>query len=94
MNDREQTFGVDPEAMTKLSAELRKLFESDFERQLSDYQARLLLERVIRLVGPAVYNRAVTDCAAYMSEAVTDLQAVVHAGDPSRFAEGPTTSRP
>jgi uncharacterized protein (DUF2164 family) len=76
------------EVRRRLVSDLRGIFRGEFDRELSEYQANRLLERMIEGIGPAVYNRAVADCAAYMTEAVSDLQAVLHAGDPGSFRTG------
>lgn len=82
--------GVDlsEEARRRLVAELRGLFAEEFDMEISEYRAGRVLDHTIRSLGPRVYNRAVADCAAYMTEAVSDLQAVVHAGEPGDFKRG------
>lgn len=76
---------LDEEMTERLAASLRELFRGEFERELSEFQARRVLEFTLQILGPPVYNRAVVDAAAYMTEAVTDMEAILHAGEPSDF---------
>ncbi len=44
-----------------------------FEQDIGDLKAALLLDFVLREVGPAIYNKGVSDAQAVMSEMVAEL---------------------
>ncbi|REJ85742.1 MAG: DUF2164 family protein [Acidobacteria bacterium] len=59
----------------QLTASLQEVFEDEFDRALSDFQAERLLEIVVGLLGPSVYNRALTDARDYVASRLDDLEA-------------------
>jgi len=44
-----------------------------FEQDIGDLKAALLLDFVLREIGPAIYNNAVADAQAVMTEMVAEL---------------------
>jgi uncharacterized protein (DUF2164 family) len=55
---------------------LKRFFADDLESELNDLQARLLLDYVLKELGPFSYNRGVQDAEASMRARVEDLSAV------------------
>jgi len=63
------------ERRAQLVSALQRLFAEEFDRELSDFQAKRLLELFIRQVGAPVYNQAIQDARAFLQEKLSDLDA-------------------
>ncbi len=56
-------------------ASLRSYSAENFDEELSDLKATLLLDHVLADIGPAIYNQALADAKAYIEERAADLDA-------------------
>ncbi|MFH1501617.1 MAG: DUF2164 domain-containing protein [Candidatus Eisenbacteria bacterium] len=56
-----------------LAAIKRYVLES-FEEEFGDLRASLLLDFVLKTVGPAIYNQAISDAQAYLLERAGDME--------------------
>jgi uncharacterized protein (DUF2164 family) len=54
---------------------LKKYFASDFDVELSDLKAKLLLNYVLQEIAPFAYNRGVRDAEAFFRNKLEDLSA-------------------
>ena len=54
-------------------ASLKRYFEENFE-PLGDLPAGLLLNYILEEIGPAIYNRAIHDAQARLTQRVADLE--------------------
>jgi uncharacterized protein (DUF2164 family) len=54
---------------------LKKYFSSEMESELSDLRARLLLDYVLKEIGPLAYNRGVQDAEKFFRQRLEDLPA-------------------
>ncbi|MFC6646816.1 DUF2164 domain-containing protein [Granulicella cerasi] len=54
-------------------ASLQRYFEENFDRELGDMPAGLLLNYILEEIGPAIYNSAIADAQARMQLRVADL---------------------
>ncbi len=61
----------------QLVGSIRRYFDENLE-PVGDLQAGLLLDFVLREVGPAIYNKAVLDAQARILNHVTDLPGEVY----------------
>jgi uncharacterized protein (DUF2164 family) len=57
---------------------LRSYAADNFDEELSDLQATLLLDHVLTDIAPAIYNQAAADARAYVEERAADLEAALH----------------
>ncbi|MBT8477966.1 MAG: DUF2164 domain-containing protein [Gemmatimonadetes bacterium] len=57
------------------------LFEEEFERELSAFQAERLIDFFLGQLGPAVYNQAVQDARVYFQQKLEDLDGEVYEPD-------------
>ena len=57
---------------------LQALFSSELDREVSDFQAGLLVDFFIRELGPPVYNQAIQDARAFFQEKLEDLEGDFH----------------
>lgn len=56
-------------------ASLRTYSAENFDEELSDLQATLLLDHILADIGPAIYNQALADARMYVEERAADLDA-------------------
>jgi uncharacterized protein (DUF2164 family) len=59
-------------------ASLRAYSAEHFDDELSELQATLLLDHMLRDIGPVIYNQAAADARAYVEERAADLEAALH----------------
>lgn len=52
---------------------LKRFFDEQFEQEIGDLKASLLLDFCLKEIGPIIYNRAVTDAQTYMRDKLADL---------------------
>ncbi len=57
----------------KLIAAIQSYCEENMDESIGDLKAGSLLEFMLKEIGPAVYNKAISDAQAYFQERVTDL---------------------
>jgi uncharacterized protein (DUF2164 family) len=70
------------ERRDRLVADLRGLFASEFDRELSEFQARRLLDFLIQHLGAPVYNQAVQDVRAALQAKLDDLEGELYEPEP------------
>jgi uncharacterized protein (DUF2164 family) len=64
---------LEPETQKRAIASIQRYFEEQMDEEVGELKARLLLDFVLRELGPTIYNRAVRDAQAWFQEKVTDL---------------------
>jgi uncharacterized protein (DUF2164 family) len=68
-----------PEDTTKkLRASVQRYVREELEQDIGDLKADLLIDYVLKEIGPSVYNQAIADAQAYFSQRVTDLEGVCY----------------
>ncbi|MFN4024507.1 MAG: DUF2164 domain-containing protein [Hyphomonas sp.] len=77
-----KTLTLSAERRQHLVDELQTLFSRDFDIPLSDFRAGEVADRMVRLIGPAVYNEAVQDVRAHFQRRLDDLDGEIFAEDP------------
>lgn len=70
------------ERRERLVAEIRNLFRDEFEREVSDFQARRLLDVLVRHLGAPVYNQAIQDARAAVQTKLDDLEGEFYEPEP------------
>ena len=53
--------------------DIKEYFFEERDEQLSDFQAQNLLDFILNRIGPSIYNQAIADAHAVMSNSVEDL---------------------
>lgn len=61
-----------------LSTAVQQLFQEEFERDLSEFQAQRLIDFFMRQLGPPVYNQAIQDARAYVLTKLEDIDGEVY----------------
>jgi uncharacterized protein (DUF2164 family) len=64
-----------PDAKKQAIASIRRYFAENWNQEVGDLKADLLLDFVLREIGPSVYNRAIADAQVYLRDRVADLEA-------------------
>jgi uncharacterized protein (DUF2164 family) len=64
-----------PQQSTEIVHSLRKYFSTELDRELSDLQAKLLLDYLLKEIAPFAYNRGVKDAETYFRTRLEDLPA-------------------
>jgi len=62
----------------ELIASIQRYFAENGDEEIGELRAGLLLEFVLKEIGPTIYNHAITDAQAFMQERVTDLDGSCH----------------
>ncbi|MCK5247395.1 DUF2164 domain-containing protein [Candidatus Bipolaricaulota bacterium] len=52
---------------------LKQCFAEDLDQDIGDLKAPLLLDFILKEIGPVIHNRAVADAQARMQEMVAEL---------------------
>ena len=52
---------------------LKQCFAEDLDQDIGDLKAPLLLDSILKEIGPVIHNRAVADAQARMQEMVAEL---------------------
>ena len=66
------TIELSDQARADAVASLKRYFEENFE-PLGDLPAGLLLNYMLEEIGPAIYNRAIHDAQARLTQRIADL---------------------
>lgn len=67
-----------PETKKQAIASIRRYFAESWDLEVGDLKADLLLDYVLREIGPTIYNRAVADAQVYLRDRVADLEAACY----------------
>ena len=54
---------------------LNDFYSKEFDEELSPYRAHRILDFFIKALGPPLYNQAIADARAFMSQKLDDLDA-------------------
>ena len=70
------------EARKKRAVEkLKKFYRNDFDEELSAFRAEQLLEFMLTVLGPQIYNQGVDDARVFFQQKLEDLDAEIHERD-------------
>jgi len=58
----------------KLIESIKHYFEENIESEIGDLKAILLLDYIIKEIGPIIYNQAILDAQTFISDKVNDLE--------------------
>lgn len=57
---------------------IQRFTEEEFEQDIGEMKADLLLEFMLQEIGPSVYNLAVSDAQTYLRDRLLDLEAACY----------------
>lgn len=69
---------LDDDRRGQLVAALQGFYLTEFDEELSAFRAERLLDFLLGLVAPPVYNQAVQDARAFMQRKLDDLDGEVY----------------
>jgi uncharacterized protein (DUF2164 family) len=72
--DRPMRIRLAPERRERLVSKVRNLFAQEFDSDLSEFQAKRLVDFFVRYLGAPVYNQAVQDARAAVQAKLDDLE--------------------
>ena len=74
------TVDLPPQSRTDAIASLKRYFEENLE-PIGDLPAGLLLNYILEEIGPAIYNKAIHDAQARITQRVADLDGELYADE-------------
>ncbi|MGC4084941.1 MAG: DUF2164 domain-containing protein [Vicinamibacterales bacterium] len=69
---------LSPETMKQMRDSLQRYAAEALDEEMGDLKAGLMLEFVLKEIGPSIYNQAIADAQAYFQTRVTDLEGVCY----------------
>lgn len=73
---------LEPEKKKKIIRELMAFLQDECETELSEFRAEMLVDLVHRQIFAEVYNDAILDARAFLSERLEDMEATLFARPP------------
>jgi len=70
-------------------ASIKRYFLEELEQEIGDLKAGLLLEFILKEIGPSIYNAAIGDAQTYLRDRIADLEGVCSVPE---FAYWPSSS--
>ena len=67
------TLKLADETEQRLVASIKRFFEEEMDEPVGDLKALRVLDFCLREIAPSVYNQAITDAQAYLTDRVADL---------------------
>jgi uncharacterized protein (DUF2164 family) len=67
---------LSPEVTKEILSSIKRYVAENFEQDIGDLKAGLLLDYVLKEIGPSVYNKAIADAQAYFLARTGDLDGV------------------
>lgn len=78
------------EARKQAIPSLQRFFREELEQEIGDLKAGLVLDYFLEEIGPSVYNKALADATAFITERAADLAAL---GSRDEFTYWPAAER-
>jgi len=63
------------EKRQEIIREFTSFYYSEFDEEISEYRTQQVLDFFMNILSPAVYNQAIQDARAFISEKLDDLDA-------------------
>ena len=67
------TIKLDTDTQARFIASIKRFFAETLDEDVGDLKASLLLDFVLREMGPSIYNRAVGDAQSRIEDMVQEL---------------------
>jgi uncharacterized protein (DUF2164 family) len=72
--DRPLRIALSEERRTQLMSAVQRFLAREFELELSEFQARGLVQFFVRQLGAPIYNQAIQDARRFLQDKLTDLE--------------------
>lgn len=76
-----------PAANARFITSIKRFFTEQLDEDIGELKASLVLEFVLREIGPTVYNKAVADAQTRLQDVVLDLDGSCHEPDPGYWGK-------
>jgi len=70
------------ESQARFIASIKRFFVENLDEEIGDLKASLVLEFMLKEIGPTLYNRAVADAQARIQDAALELDSACYEPDP------------
>lgn len=87
------TITLSPDAAKQAIASLGRFAAEDLDIDLSEIQARMLLEFLLKEIAPTVYNAAIADAQVFLRDRLADLEATCYAPEFTYWPKGASVRR-
>jgi uncharacterized protein (DUF2164 family) len=77
-----------PEVTRQLLGSIKRFVAERFEQDIGDLKAGMLLDFVLKEIGPSVYNQAIADAQGYFAARTQDLDGVCFEKELGYWPEG------
>ena len=67
-----------PEKLKRLQVSLKRYVAENLDEEMGDLKAALMLDFVLKDIGPTIYNQAIADAQTYFQARVADLEGVCY----------------
>ena len=67
-----------PETITQMRASIKRYAAEALDEEMGDLKAGLMLEFILKELGPSIYNQAIADAQAYLQARVADLEGICY----------------
>lgn len=67
------TIELNEDTRRRLIGSIKRYAEERLDEEMGDLKAALLLEFALEEIGPCIYNRAIADAQAHMTERIGDM---------------------
>ncbi len=64
---------LDPETSKQAAASLKRYFAEALDLDIGDLKASLLLQFILKEIGPSIHNRAIADAQSCMQDMVAEV---------------------
>ena len=75
------------DAVAKLKPSLKRFFEDELDVDLGEMKIQLVLDYLLKELGPLVYNAAIKDAEKFVAERVLDLEGSCYEKEFTYWAE-------
>lgn len=70
------TISLTDDAKKQSVASIRRYFAEELELDVGELKAGLVLDFIVKEIGPSIYNAAIADAQAFMRERLVDMEAL------------------
>lgn len=69
---------ISPDVQTRLLKSIQRYCAENFDDDVGELKAKLLLDFCLREIGPSVYNQAIADAQAAMTDKIAEVETVCY----------------
>lgn len=69
---------ISDKARKQAVGSIRQYFASELDQEIGELKAGLVLDYILREIGPTIYNQAIADARSYVEARAADLESVCY----------------